>query len=58
MKITACIVENAFFIGKVNVAAAIGVVLAILFVTIIIALLGCWMCKFKSKKRIISCKIS
>ena len=39
-----------YFTGKVNVAVAVGVVLATLLVAIIIVMVGCWVRKLKSKK--------
>ena len=38
-----------YFTGKMNVAVAVGTVLATLLVAIIIVVVGCWFWKFKSK---------
>ena len=39
-----------YFAGNVNVAVAVGTTLATLLVAIIIAMVGCWFHKVKSKE--------
>ena len=51
MQITVCLVQNIYFLGKVNVAVVVGgVLLFALLVAIIIVVLWCWIRIFKSKK--------
>ena len=50
MQITTCLGEIIYFIGKVNVAVAVGATLATLLVAIIIVVVACWFRKSKSKE--------
>ena len=50
MQITTCLGEIICFIGKVNVAVAVGTTLATLLVAMIIAVVACWFHKSKSKE--------
>lgn len=50
MQITICLGEIIYFVGKVNVAAAVGTTLATLLVAIVIVVVACWFHKSKSKE--------
>ena len=47
---TTCLGKIIFFIGKVNVAVAVGTTLATFLVAIIIVVVTCWFHKSKSKE--------